>query len=134
MWSNETAIEIDATPDRIWSCFSDVAGWPEWNAGIESIELLGPFERGSRFIMKPPEMEPLETELVEVTPDAGFTDLTELGENAVRVEHLIEPMTGGVRVIYRATVSGPQAAEIGPMVTSDFADVLAALKRKVEAG
>ncbi len=42
-WQGEYGIETSATPDLIWSIFRDVPGWKTWNAGIEHIEIDGPF-------------------------------------------------------------------------------------------
>jgi hypothetical protein len=39
MWTNEHSIETKASPDAIWRLWSNVAGWPEWNADIEHIGL-----------------------------------------------------------------------------------------------
>ena len=57
----------------------------------------------------------------------------------VRVRHSLEPLaTGGTRITYRATVEGPASntmgPEIGPAVTADFPDVMAALAARAEAG
>jgi hypothetical protein len=56
----------------------------------------------------------------------------------VRVRHTIEPLDGGrSRVVYRATVDGPNAEEHGPeigeQVTADFPSVLTSLKARAEA-
>jgi hypothetical protein len=37
------------------------------------------------------------------------------------------------RVTYGTEITGPNAHEFGPLVTGDFGDVLAALKRLAEA-
>jgi uncharacterized protein YndB with AHSA1/START domain len=52
--THEESIEVAAPPERIWKLFSDVAGWKNWNPGIERIEIHGPFEVGTRFTMQPP--------------------------------------------------------------------------------
>ena len=53
-------------------------------------------------------------------------------------EKLFERLADGrCRVVYRATVDGPNAEQlgpdIGPQVTADFPEVLAALKARAEA-
>ena len=37
-----------------------------------------------------------------------------------------------MRIVYGAEITGPRAMEFGPIVPSDFPDVLAALKRLAE--
>jgi len=139
MWSAEYSTEIDATPDVINAFFADTARWPEWNAGTEWVELDGPFAAGTSARMKIPGEDPLAFRLVQVSPD-GFEDETPIDDAGVvvRVRHAIERLADGrCRVVYRATVDGPNAEklgpDIGPQVTADFPDVLAALKARAEA-
>ena len=135
LWSHETSIETTATPARVWQLFADVAGWKQWNAGIERIELHGPFADGSTFEMQPPGEDAFTSTLLEVREHMGFSDRTELGDTTVLVQHRIETIAAGrTRVSYRSEVRGPAAGDIGPMVTADFPQVLAALKQRAESG
>ena len=101
--------------------------------------VVRPRPAGTTARMKIPGEEPLAFRLVHVGPD-GFEDETPIpgADVVVRVRHTIEPLAGGrSRVVYRATVDGPNAeklgSDIGPQVTADFPDVLAALKARAEA-
>ena len=133
MWTYQTEIDVAAEPQTLWALFADVVGWPKWNAGIEAIDLRGPFANGSEFAMKPPGMDAFVTTLTDVREGQSFTDVTVIDGTTVRVFHGLTPLgTGGTRVTYRAEVTGPAADEIGPMATGDFDDVLAALKRTAE--
>ena len=134
MWSTEYQREISTTPDVIWRLFSDVPGWKAWNAGIESIELHGPFKTGTTFTMQPPGQDAFDSTLIDVRPNELFVDETKLGDIRVVVEHRIEPIaTNQVQVHYRITVEGPEAAEIGAAISADFPDVLNALAQRAEA-
>ena len=105
-----------------------------WNAGIASIELHGAFADGGSFTMQPPGEDAFTSTLRDVRTDEGFSDVTALGDTTVRVDHRIEPLaSGGTRVVYRTHVECPEAADIGPMVTADFGDVLPSLKRLAES-
>jgi hypothetical protein len=132
MWAAEHSIEIGAGPEVINALFADTARWPQWNEGTEWVELDGPFVAGTTARMKIPGEEPLAFRLVEVGPD-GFEDETPIPDAGiiVRVRHQIEPLASGrSRVVYRATIDGPNAEklgpEIGPQVTADFPAVLKA--------
>lgn len=135
MWSTETQIDIDAPAAPVWRLFTDVGGWPRWNAGVASARLHGPFASGSRFEMQLPGDGPLlRSVLTEVQPGQRFTDETAFEGVVVRVTHVIEPRpSGGVCVRYRTEVEGPGAADIGAAVSADFADVLRALKQHAES-
>ena len=133
VWENEHSIEINASAEVIWALFKDVAGWPRWNAGIETIELHGPFAAGTNFTMKPPGQDALTTQLVEVSENAGFLDKTCVEELSVFVDHRIETIAEGrCRVTYSIEAFGPSCDEIGPMISADFPEVLKALAEIAE--
>ncbi|TCV96409.1 polyketide cyclase/dehydrase/lipid transport protein [Luteibacter rhizovicinus] len=133
MWTHEESIETTASPERIWALFSDVPGWKAWNAGIESIDIHGPFAKGTRFTMKPPGDDAFESTLIEVTQNKGFTDETSIDGTRVVVYHRIESLPSGhTRITYATEVTGHAASEFGPMVTADFPDVLRSLKALAE--
>jgi hypothetical protein len=51
----------------------------------------------------------------------------------VLVNHsLLRRPSGGTRITYGTRITGPGAEAFGPMVTSDFPEVLAALKALAE--
>ena len=126
-FNTEFAIDIPASPARIWALFSDVPGWPQWNPGIERIELHGPFAVGTTFEMAPPGQDAFTSTLVEVETNRRFVDETRVGDVVVRVAHVIEARGNDSRVVYAIAVTGPDAPEIGAAISSDFPDVLARL-------
>jgi len=133
MWTDTASIVTTASPQALWRLFEDVAGWTRWNAGIERIALNGPFATGSTFDMQPPGMEAFRSTLREVKTNAGFVDETVLEDTRFLVSHELQPLpAGGTRVVYAIRVEGPEAATLGPLVTADFPEVLAALKALAE--
>jgi hypothetical protein len=71
--------------------------------------------------------------LADVQENESFTDETVIDGTCVLVRHAIARLpSGNTQVTYSTEISGPAAAEFGPMVTADFADVLRALKRLIE--
>jgi uncharacterized protein YndB with AHSA1/START domain len=137
MWRYESAMETTASRAALWDCWSDMANWPEWNDGIVRIEVDGPFRAGTAFTMIPPDGEAVRLRLVETVPGELFVDEMNAGDFVVRTEHRLEPLAGGrTRVVYRTEISGPAAdtvgPELGPAITADFPDVLAALVRRVK--
>jgi len=129
VWTHEDSIETSASPARVWKFFSDVVRWKNWNAGIERIEIHGPFAAGTTFTMQPPGQEAFTSTLLEVSPNESFTDETVIDGVRVLVSHRLVPLaSGGTRIIYGTQITGPGAEEFGPLVTSDFPEVLAELK------
>jgi Polyketide cyclase / dehydrase and lipid transport len=144
MWSYEHSLETDARAETIFEILRDVSRWPEWNPGVERIDLDGPFATGTSGVMVIPDQGSLSFRLAWVGDGRGFEDETEIpgAGVVVRVRHSLEPLAGGgTRITYRATVEGPAAdalgPEIGPGVTADFPEVvagLAARATRAEAG
>jgi len=134
MWEYEHSVETTASPQALWARWSDMAGWPHWNDGIERIEIDGPFTVGTTFTMTPPGDEPVRLRLVEIVPGQLFTDEMDGGDFVVRTAHRLESLeSGGTRVVYRTEITGPAAdqigPELGPAITADFPDVIAKLVR-----
>ncbi|WP_442781637.1 SRPBCC family protein [Collimonas fungivorans] len=133
MWTHEESIETSAAPARIWQLFADVQGWKKWNKGIDNIQIHGAFVDGTTFTMQPPGEDVFTTTLIDVRENQGFTDETIIDGTRVLVHHKIVPLaSGGSKVIYSTEITGPAAADFGPMVTADFPDVLSALKNIAE--
>lgn len=137
MWANEQSIETTASPDAIWRLWSDVGGWPDWNADIEHIEISGPFAPGSTITMTPIGQDPIELRIAEAVDPDLFVDEAELADVVVRTIHRIDGLEGDrVRVVYRMEISGPGAdtlgPELGPKISADFPETLSALAEHAE--
>lgn len=133
VWNAEHSIETSASPAAIWALFRDAAGWQKWNAGVERVELEGPFASGTWFTMKTPGQDAFRSQLKEVRENELFVDETCVGELVVTVAHRIEPIGAArVRIVYAIQAEGAEAGEIGPAIASDFPDVLASLVKVAE--
>jgi polyketide cyclase/dehydrase/lipid transport protein len=137
MWSTEHSIEATTTPEEIWKLWADVSSWPEWNGDIERIELEGPFASGSRIVMAPIGQEPIELRIAEANAPELFVDEADFGEVVVRTTHRVEPVGGQrSRITYRMEITGPEAdtlgPQIGPEISGDFPQILAALVGRAE--
>jgi uncharacterized protein YndB with AHSA1/START domain len=137
MWECEHIAVTSASPDEVWRHWSDLAKWPQWNAGIEKMQIDGPFAAGTTFTMTPPGDEPIRMRLTEITHGELFTDEMDGGDFTVRTVHRLEPAADGrTRIIYRTEITGPAADQVGPQlgpaITADFPDVLAALAKLAE--
>jgi uncharacterized protein YndB with AHSA1/START domain len=137
MWAVEHSVETSATPEQIWRLWADVAGWPEWNGDIERIDLDGPFAAGSRITMTPIGEDPIGLEIAEVAEPELFVDEADLGDIVVPTIHRAERLDTGTRITYRMEISGPAAdtlgPELGPQISGDFPQVLAALVERARS-
>jgi polyketide cyclase/dehydrase/lipid transport protein len=137
MWTNEQSIETTASPAAIWRLWSNVSGWPEWNADIERIEISGPFAAGSTISMTPVGQDPIELRIAEAVEPDLFVDEADFAGVVVRTIHRVEGLKAErSRIIYRMEISGPAAdsvgPEVGPQISADFPATLAALVQRAE--
>jgi len=137
MWTSEHSIETTAAPEAVWGLWSDVPRWPEWNADLERATLSGPFAARSTITMYQAGQEPIELRIAEVVEPEAFVDEAHLGEVVVRTIHRLERLDDDrVRVVYRMEITGPEAdtlgPQIGPEISADFPQVLAALVELAE--
>jgi Polyketide cyclase / dehydrase and lipid transport len=140
MWTYDYSAETTADPDAIYDLFRDVTSWPRWNSGVEAMELDGPFAAGTTGTMKVPGQDPLRMRLVSVEDGTGFEDETVIpgAGVVVRVRHAITALNHGrTRIDYGVAIDGPAADALGPVIgpeiTADFPDVVAALIVEAEA-
>jgi uncharacterized protein YndB with AHSA1/START domain len=137
-WVHEDAIETDAPAEAIWRLWSDVEGWGSWIGDIESVSIDGPFMAGSTISMKPTGQDLVQLRLSEVVENEQFVDVAEIDGVVIRTLHRIEPIgeAGRLRIVYRMEISGPEAVtvgpELGPQITADFPETLAALVAQAE--
>jgi uncharacterized protein YndB with AHSA1/START domain len=139
MWEYEHSVETSAAAGEVWRWWADVTSWSTWNAGVVDAAIDGDFAAGTAFTMTGPDGDAIRMTLAEVVPGELFVDVMDGGDFTVRTEHRLEPLDGGrTRVVYRTEISGPAAGavgpELGPAITADFPDVLAALVRRAEKG
>lgn len=138
MWSTEHSVDTSAAPEEIWQLWADVGGWPEWNGDIERIELNGEFAAGSRILMTPIGEETVELLIADAVEPELFVDEAHLGEIVVRTTHRVERTDAEhSRVTYRMEITGADAdslgPQIGPEISGDFPETLAALVARAES-
>src|SRR5690349_17622984 len=106
MWVAEHTVETTATPEAIWRLWADVPAWAEWNGDIERIELVGPFETGSKIVMTPKGEDPVELVLRDVVEPERFVDEADGGDFVVTTHHRAERVDDErVRITYRMEIT-----------------------------
>jgi hypothetical protein len=137
MWVFEHSVETSAAPEAIWRLWADVENWGTWNADIATIEIRGPFATGTEITMTPPGQDPVELRIAELTEQELFVDEAEIDGLLLRTIHRFDIIgPSRTRVVYRMEITGTAAGEIGPRigpaVTADWPDTMAALARAAQ--
>lgn len=95
-----------AEPSRLWAVWTDVEAWPEWDTELESATVDGPFEVGTKGILKPKDGPSSEFELVAVDPRRGYTYDVGLPLSHLRVARSSAPRDGILAVTHRVSFEG----------------------------
>lgn len=107
MWSTEASVISSAKPEAIFALYSDFPNWKRWDVHLEATTLEGTFEAGSVGTLQPiGAPAPLKFRLLEVIPNFGFTDLTELNGASVVFTHTLETIPEGTRITHRCELIG----------------------------
>jgi len=130
--------ETTASPDRIWSIWSDAATWGEWNPNVKSVSLNGPFADGTTGTMTTNSGGTHQIRLADVRPRQSFrleTQVLPLTRFAFICR--IQPgATGRTTISQSLAMTGPLAALFSPMmgdrVAASFVPLLAGLAKKAE--
>ncbi len=132
--------ETTASPDRLWSLWSDPSTWNQWNPDVQSVSLNGPFADGSTGTMTTKRGGTHQIRLADVKPRQSF-----------RLETQVLPLTrfaficriapgaaGRTTISQSLAMSGPLAPVFSPMmgdrVAASFEPLLEGLAKKAEAG
>jgi Polyketide cyclase / dehydrase and lipid transport len=137
MWVHEHTAETPASPKAVWQVLRNLDEWGSWDTSLEWVRLQGPFQVGSKVVMKPNGQDPITSVIVDVAENRVYADETNLGEITLRFSHTLEPLeSGGTKVTHRLEITGPAAGsagpELGPAITEDFPEAMDALLARAQ--
>jgi uncharacterized protein YndB with AHSA1/START domain len=127
-----------ASPERVWSVWSDPNNWSRWNSGIRACALSGPLADGATGTMETSRGSKHTVTFAGVEPPRRFT-LSMSGPPGTTVTFICEvtPNGTGSTIAQSAASSGPTAflfgPLIGPQMAPHFAPVLDDLAATSEA-
>ena len=134
MWHTEHRQHTTAAPEAIFGLWADVPSWPSWDGSLIATTLDGVFQAGAAGTLHPVGApQPLPFTITSVDPGRGFSDETHLGPTLLRFIHRLAGDDEDLRVVVRVEVEGPDAAQIGEMVTADLAESVASLVTAAES-
>ncbi|GAW50723.1 MULTISPECIES: SRPBCC family protein [unclassified Nocardioides] len=128
----ERTVTTSASPADVWALWRDVGSWHAWDPAVQEVALEGHFAEGAAgsMVLTSGTEVPFMLEIVE--PGARFLDRLTMGDLVIRIDHEVRAAGDGAEVTVRTTITGPGAADIGPMVTQDTPLALEALTALAE--
>jgi uncharacterized membrane protein len=123
------AVDIGASPEKVFEVLSDVERWPEWTPTMTSVQRLddAPFGVGSRAQVRQPRLRPAVWEVTELEEGRSFAWVTRAPGLHIKAGHGVERRGAGCRVELSFEMSGLLApvasllygAMIGQYVTTE---------------
>jgi hypothetical protein len=130
--------KTSASPEKVWSIWSDTATWPEWNPDVSKMEMNGAFAEGATGKMHSRGGRIHDITLRNVTPGKGFEVHTRvIPGTAFAFVCAIKPADGGSEISQAVTVTGPLSPIVGPTagpnIAKSFDPLLEGLAKKAES-
>ncbi|MBV8368745.1 MAG: SRPBCC family protein [Candidatus Eremiobacteraeota bacterium] len=113
----------NASPERVWSVWSDPNNWSRWNSGIASATLAGPLVSGATGTTETSRGGKHAVTFTDVVPQRGFK-LTTGGPPGTTMTFIceIEPHGVGSMVSQSVALNGPLAFLWGPLMGAQMAN------------
>ena len=105
----ETTHTTTATPKALFSVWTDIDKWSEYDEGIDWAKLDGEFAVGARFTLKAKGGPKLKGTIVTLEPERQFTDALQLFGARMLFIHTVEPGNNGFVVTVTLAMDGPLA-------------------------
>jgi hypothetical protein len=133
-----TSVESTAPPDKVWSIWSDMSTWGEWNTNVSTMEWQGAFASGTSGIMNTRAGQHHKMRLVDVVPGRSFALETNVVPGTMfRFNCTVEPDGAKTKLSQMVEVKGPLGGilggMLGPQVSKEFGTLLSNLAAKAEA-
>lgn len=116
----EDVIQINAPIEAVWAVTADVERWPEWTPTMESVQRLddGPFQVGSRALIKQPGLPAGEWCVAAFTPGEFFSWESRNRGIRMKAEHQLTTKDGGTENLLAFEMFGIAATLIWPLMRS----------------
>jgi uncharacterized protein YndB with AHSA1/START domain len=129
-----------ASPERVWTVWSDPNNWSRWNSGIRSATINGPLVSGATGTMETNRGSKHAVTFRDVEPPRRMTmTMTMSGPPLTTFSFICEvtPNGSGSTIAQSVAITGPLAFVFGPMMgktmASHFVPVLDDLAGAAEA-
>jgi uncharacterized protein YndB with AHSA1/START domain len=117
----EVAVDIAASPQRIWAVLIEVEKWPEWTPSMKAVQRLdsGPFHTGSKARIRQPRLPATVWQVTDFQHDHAFTwEAKALGARTIAEHRIIPQPTGLCTVVLSVRQTGFLTPVLRPLLST----------------
>ncbi len=106
MWTTEVTRKTKASKEQIWKLWSDVPNWNLWDQEVETSEIFGAFQKGTKGVLKPAGGPKSKFEMIECTKFKSFAARSFLPLCKMDFIHTITETSDGIEVTHKVEMTG----------------------------
>lgn len=91
----------------VWRIWTDINNWPLWHGDLDDCKMVGPFEVGNHFMLKPKGMKAVKIMITDINQGYSFTDCTVFPGAKMFDTHSMEETSEGLKLTNKLVVTGP---------------------------
>ncbi|CAM3582383.1 hypothetical protein DFO69_3376 [Bacillus subtilis] len=133
MWNYEYTAIADVDLEEIWNHYQETDTWNQWDAGIASVSLRGPFQNGTEgTLLQQGNTVPFWLEQVE--KHRSFSVMANMSHTNVKIEfsHVLQKQKEGLHITHGIVLEGAEAKKWGEIIGHELSkDIPAAVSRLV---
>jgi uncharacterized membrane protein len=105
------ATAADASPQEVWSLFTDVERWPTMTKSIQEVRRMdsGTLRVGSEALVKQPRLPRVRWTVTDLVPGQYFVWVTTSPGLTTTGGHAVEPAGNGSKITLTLSLRGPLA-------------------------
>jgi Polyketide cyclase / dehydrase and lipid transport len=124
---------VQASPERIFALYADVARWNVWDPDLKTSSIDGPFASGATGTVEPKSGPKSRVLFTDVAQHRGFAVECKLPLCVMRFEHRLEPQGASTLVTHGVRFRGPLAWFFGLVIGSGMKKSLPHAVRSLQA-
>ena len=109
-------VRTTAPPEEIWSLWTDVARWPDWDTELASASLDGDFGLGATGTLKPERGPASRFTIAELSPGEGYAFMIGLPLCRLGVARRLAREAGGTSFTHEVSFEGPLSFVFGALL------------------
>lgn len=98
---------VSCAPDKMFRALSDVASWPRWDEGLDSVTIDEPMRAGAEFFLRPKGAGPVRLRVTVFEYARAFGDEAFLFLGKLESERTFSVTEGGTLVHWTLRIRGP---------------------------